>query len=77
MSVGIAIYPSDSEDASMLITLADGRTVLRELLLVRADTLVVLPLHGGQPEALERAVIQSVVPVVCAVPRSLWRPEAS
>lgn len=64
-------------EENLLITLADGRTVLRELLLVRADTLVVLPLHGGQPEALERAVIQSVVPVVCAVPRSLWRPEAS
>lgn len=62
-------------EENLLITLADGRMVLRELLLVRTDTLVVLPIHGGQPEALERAVVQSVVPVVCAVPRSLWRPE--
>lgn len=64
-------------EENLMVTLTDGRTVLRELLLVRADTLVVLPLHGGQSEALERAVIRGVVPVVCAVPRSLWRPETA
>lgn len=64
-----AVQPEEN----IVITLKSGRTLIRELMHDRADTLVVLPLHGGQPEAIERHDIAQVFPILCALPRSRWR----
>ncbi len=59
-------------EENLAITFKDQRTVIRELLLRKTDTLVVLPVHGGQTEALELGDIADVVPIVCVVPQSKW-----
>ncbi len=65
-----AIRPEDN----LVVELANGRRLIRALLFDKPEALVVLPLHGGQPEAIERRDIVQLTPVVCALPASLWRP---
>jgi hypothetical protein len=67
-----AIHPEEN----VVIELVGGRILIREVLFDKPDALVVLPLHGGQPEALERREIARLTPVICALPASLWRPDA-
>lgn len=66
-----ALHPEEN----VVLELADGRVLIRELLFDKPEALVVLPLHGGQPEAIERRDIVRLTPVVCALPASLWRPD--
>lgn len=63
-------------EENVVVTLGDGRCLIREVMHRKTDTLVVLPIHGGQPEALEWTQIAEVVPVVCAVPQSRWVADA-
>lgn len=65
-----ALYPEEN----VVVELVGGRVLIREVLFDKPDALVVLPLHGGQPEALERRDIVRLTPVICALPASLWRP---
>lgn len=64
--------PLHSEE-NVVLELADGRLLIRELLHDKADAVVLLPLHGGQPEAIERDTIVRLTRVICALPQSLWR----
>jgi len=62
-------------EENVVITLKDGRVLIRELMYRRDDSLVLLPVHGGQPEAIEQADVASVDVIACVVPRRWWRPE--
>ncbi|RZL09853.1 MAG: XRE family transcriptional regulator [Rubrivivax sp.] len=68
-----AIHPEEN----VVVELVGGRVLIREVLFDKPEALVVLPLHGGQPEALERRDITRLTPVICALPASLWRPGAT
>ncbi|TAK93245.1 MAG: hypothetical protein EPO09_13205 [Aquabacterium sp.] len=57
----------------VLLTLRDGRMLLRELMVVRKDTLSVLPVLGGQVEPLPREQIEGIALLVCVAPRR-WGP---
>lgn len=57
----------------VLLTLRDGRMLLRELMVARKDTLSVLPVLGGQVEPLPREQIEGIALLVCVVPRR-WGP---
>ncbi|MGQ0598119.1 hypothetical protein [Aquabacterium sp.] len=65
----LQLEPEDT----LLITLTDGRVMLRELMVVRETSLLVLPVAGGQPEPLAREAIASIELIVCVVPRRWWR----
>lgn len=52
----------------VLLTLDDGRQLLRELMVARKDTLLVLPVLGGQVEPLAREQILGVELLVCVAP---------
>lgn len=62
-------------EENVVISLKDGRVLIRELMYRRDDSLVVLPVHGGQPEAIEQADVTGLDVVVCVVPRRWWRPD--
>jgi hypothetical protein len=70
---GDDLMPEDN----IVITLADGRMLIRELMYKRADSLVVLPVHGGQPEAIEAGDIQRIDAVLCVVPRRWWQADTA
>lgn len=70
---GAPLHPEEN----VVITFKDQRTVIRELVHRKTETLVVLPIHGGQAEALERADLAEVTPIVCVVPPSRWVAEVS
>lgn len=53
----------------VLLTLSDGRMLLRELMVARQDTLLVLPVLGGQVESLARELITEIELLVCVAPR--------
>lgn len=57
------------------LTLKDGRVLVRELMYKRHDSLIVLPVHGGHPDAIDRKDIARIDVIVCVVPRRWWRPE--
>ncbi|RZL00510.1 MAG: hypothetical protein EOP36_15340 [Rubrivivax sp.] len=67
-----ATEPLSGEDV-LIITLTDGRTLIRELMHQRDGSLVVLPIQGGQPEAIEASHIVDIDAVVCVVPRRWWQ----
>lgn len=58
----------------LLISMHDGRRLIRELMVVRADSLLVLPVLGGQPEAIEHHDISALELVVCVLPRRYGEP---
>lgn len=66
---GDEVEPEDN----VVLTLKDGRVLIRELMVKRDDSLVVLPVHGGQPEAFDRQDIARIDAIVCVVPRRWWR----
>lgn len=68
----LQLEPEDT----LLITLTDGRVMLRELMVVRETSLLVLPVAGGQAEPLAREDIASIELLVCVVPRRWWRARA-
>lgn len=57
----------------VVIGLTDGRCLIKELIVKRADAWVVIGLHGGQPEAIDVATVASAWLVACVVPRRWWR----
>ena len=62
--------PAQLEPEDMvLITLKDGRMFLRELMVARKDTLLVLPVLGGQVEPMPREQLAGVELLVCIAPR--------
>lgn len=63
--------PLPTED-TLLITLSDGRMLLRELMHQRDGSLVLLPIQGGQPEAIDLNDIAAIDAVVCVVSRRWW-----
>ena len=65
----VQLEPEDT----LLITLTDGRVLLRELMVVREHSLLVLPVMGGRPEPLAREDIAGIELLVCVVPRRWWR----
>lgn len=64
--------PLPAED-NLVITLNDGRMLLRELMHQRDGSLVVLPIQGGQPEAIDLGDIAGIDAVVCVVSRRWWQ----
>jgi hypothetical protein len=60
-------------EENVVITLRDGRVLVRELLYQRDGSAVVLPIHGGQPEAIEQQQIARMAVIVCVLPRRWWR----
>jgi hypothetical protein len=67
-SAGSELAPEEN----IVITLVSGKVLIRELMYKRTDSLVVLPLHGGQPEAIEAADIVRIDVVLCVAPRRWW-----
>ncbi|RZI86297.1 MAG: XRE family transcriptional regulator [Rubrivivax sp.] len=65
--------PELAFEENILITLASGQMLIRELMQQRADGLVVLPVHGGQTEVIDSADIVRVDSVLCVLPRR-WGP---
>lgn len=65
----VQLEPEDT----LLITLTDGRVLLRELMVVREHSLLVLPVAGGRAEPLAREDIAGIELLVCVVPRRWWR----
>lgn len=61
----VQLEPEDT----LMLTLRDGRVLLRELMVVRADTLLVLPVLGGQVEPIAREDMVRIELVVCVLPR--------
>lgn len=59
----------------VVLTLRNGQVMIRELMYKRDDSLIVLPVHGGHPDAIDRKDIMRVDAIVCVVPRRWWRPE--
>lgn len=57
----------------LVLTLADGRQLIRELLHQRGGKLTLLPIHGGQPEVIDMDDIQGIAAVVCVVPKRWWQ----
>lgn len=53
----------------LLLSLLDGRQVIRELMAERPDSLLVLPVLGGQAQAIDRQDIARIELVVCVLPR--------
>lgn len=68
---GGILYPEEG----VVVTLASGRTLVREMVHRRRETLVLIPVHGGQLEAVESREVVEATPIVCVAPASLWRPE--
>lgn len=60
-------------EENIVITLVGGRRLLRELMHQRDGSLVVLPVQGGQPEAIEVSDIGQIESVVCVVSRRFWQ----
>jgi hypothetical protein len=60
----------------LLLRLRDGRQLIRELMVVRDDSLLVLPVLGGQAEAIDRHDIDGMELVVCVLPRRYGEPGA-
>lgn len=58
---------------TVLITLKDGRLLIRELMVDRKDSLLVLPVHGGQPETIDRQDVEDINLVLAVLPRRWWR----
>lgn len=58
---------------TVLITLKNGRLLIRELMADRKDSLLVLPVHGGQPETIDRQDIEDIDLVLLVLPRRWWR----
>jgi hypothetical protein len=58
---------------NVVLTLKDGRVLIRELMVKRDDGLVLLPVQGGQPETVDRQDIARLDVIVCVVPRRWWR----
>jgi hypothetical protein len=58
---------------NVVLTLKDGRVLIRELMVRRADALVLLPIHGGQPEVIDMKDVLRLDVIVCVVPRRWWR----
>lgn len=59
-------------EENIVITLASGKMLIRELMYQRDGSVVVLPVHGGQPEAIEVADIARIDVVMCVAPRRWW-----
>lgn len=68
----VQLEPEDT----LILTLHDGRVLLRELMVVRADTLLVLPVQGGQVEPIAREDITRIELLVCVLPRR-WGPSVA
>lgn len=62
------LLPEDT----VLIGLKDGRTLIREVMVVRDDGLLLLPVHGGQAETFHHDDIKTVDLIVCVLPRRWW-----
>jgi hypothetical protein len=60
-------------EENIVITLVSGKMLIRELMYKRADSVVVLPVHGGQPEAIEASDIARIDAVLCVAPRRWWQ----
>lgn len=74
MVLQTALDPLQLEpEDTLLIMLTDGRVLLRELMVVREHSLLVLPVAGGRPEPLAREDIAGIELLVCVVPRRWWR----
>lgn len=59
----------------VVLSLRSGEVVIRELMYKRDDSLIVLPVAGGAPDAIDRKDIVRIDVIVCVVPRRWWRPE--
>ncbi|HEX5356389.1 MAG TPA: hypothetical protein VFW93_09225 [Aquabacterium sp.] len=68
----VQLEPEDT----LVLTLQDGRVLLRELMVVRTDTLLVLPVLGGQVEPMAREEIARIELLVCVLPRR-WGPSVA
>ena len=64
--------PLPAEDV-LVVTLNDGRMLVRELMHQRDGSLVLLPILGGQPEAIELSDIDHIDAVVCVLSRRWWQ----
>lgn len=60
-------------EENIVITLVGGQRLLRELMHQRDGSLVVLPVQGGQPEAIDVSDIDQIDSVVCVVSRRWWQ----
>jgi hypothetical protein len=67
----VQLEPEDT----LLVTLQDGRMLLRELMVARSDALLVLPVLGGPVQPIARDDIARIELVVCVVPRR-WGPSS-
>lgn len=65
----VQLEPEDT----LILTLRDGRVLLRELMVVRTDSLLVLPVLGGQVEPMAREDIERIDLLMCVLPRR-WGP---
>lgn len=68
----VQLEPEDT----LILTLQDGRVLLRELMVVRTDTLLVLPVLGGQVEPITREDIVRIELLVCVLSRR-WGPSVA
>lgn len=68
--------PLPTED-TLLVTLHGGRMLLRELMHQRDGSLVLLPIQGGQPEAIDLNDITGIDAVVCVVSRRWWQSDGA
>jgi hypothetical protein len=64
--------PLPAEDV-LVITLKDGRMLVRELMHQRDGSLLLLPIPGGQPEAIDLNDIEHIDAVVCVLSRRWWQ----
>ena len=55
------------------IALLDGRKMVKELVMERADEVVIESVNGNQRQTIDRILIQHMHPVVGQVPASKWR----
>ncbi len=60
-------------DDTLLITLKDGQTVVRELIASRGDNLVVQPITGGAPEVIPLADIDTIEAIMGVASRRWWQ----
>jgi len=58
---------------NVVLTLKDGRVLIRELMVRRDDGLVLLPVQGGRHETIDMQDIVGLDLIVCVVPRRWWR----
>ena len=57
------------------IALVDGRKMVKELMIERADEIVVESVNGNHRQTIARTDISLIHPVAAVISASKWRPE--